>query len=108
MVGCVTKRETINTISPSLKYTFKDETQVNTMGTRLWILFIPIGFGAKSYEARKEKAIQRFLKHNSCDAILNGKIVDRKIIIPLIAVTYSYRWCNLVGKPCVIKSDTLK
>jgi hypothetical protein len=79
------------------------EEKVQTNGTRLWVLFIPIGIGKIKYENRKELAIQRFLKRTNADAIQNGMIVDKKIVIPLIVVTYSYRWTVLRGKPLKIK-----
>jgi len=101
--GCVSKRETINTGLSSVNYDVLPESKIQTNGTRLWILFIPIGIGKIKYENRKEIAIQRFLKRNGADAIQNGQIIDRKIIIPLIVVNYSYRWTVLRGKPLKIK-----
>jgi hypothetical protein len=103
MFSCVSKRETINTGLSSTTYDVLPEEKVQTNGTRLWILFIPIGIGKIKYENRKELAIQRFLKRTNADAIQNGMIVDKKIVIPLIVVTYSYRWTVLRGKPLKIK-----
>jgi hypothetical protein len=104
MFSCVTKRETINTGLSSMAYDVLPEEKVQTNGTRLWILFIPIGIGKIKYGNRKELAIQRFLKRTGADAIQNGMIVDKKIIIPLILVNYSYRWTVLKGKPLKVKS----
>ncbi len=101
--GCVSHRETINTGLSTMNYETLPEQKVQTNGTRLWILFIPIGIGKIKYENRKEIAIQRFLKRTGADAIQNGMIVDRKLVIPLIVVTYSYKWTVLRGKPLKIK-----
>ena len=103
LLGCVSKRETINTGLSSLNYEVLPESKVQTNGTRLWITFIPIGLGKIKYENRKEAAIQRFLKRNNADAIQNGKIVDRRIVVPLILITYSYKWTVLQGKPLKLK-----
>jgi hypothetical protein len=100
--SCVSRRETITTINPDLKYHIKDPASV-TVGTgRIWILFIPFGGGPRTYTARKEKAIHGFLKQNEADAIAHGTIVDRKVVIPLILITFSSRWAILTGKPAVI------
>lgn len=104
VTGCVSKRETINTGLSSINYEVLPETKVQTNGTRLWITFIPIGIGKIKYENRKEAAIQRFLKRNNADAIQNGQIVDRRVVIPLIVITYSYKWTVLRGKPLKIKN----
>ena len=101
--SCVSKRETLNTGLSSINYEVLPETKVQTNGTRLWILFIPIGIGKIKYENRKEIAVQRFLKRNNADAIQNGQIIDRRVVIPLIVVTYSYKWTVLRGKPLKIK-----
>ena len=103
MFSCVAKRETINTGLSSMTYDVLPEKKVQTNGTRLWLLFIPIGIGKIKYENRKELAIQRFLKRTGADAIQNGMIVDRKVIVPLIVITYSYKWTVLKGKPLKIK-----
>lgn len=103
LVSCVSHRETINTGLGSMAYTPGEETKVQTNGSRIWLLFIPIGVGKIKYENRKELAIQRFLKRTGADAIQNGKIVDRKIIIPLLIVNYSYKWTVLKGTPLKIK-----
>ena len=103
LVSCVSKRETINTGLASINYEVLPEAKIQTNGTRLWITFIPIGIGKIKYENRKELAIQRFLKRNNADAIQNGQIVDRRVVIPLILITYSYKWTVLRGKPLKIK-----
>ena len=103
MFSCVSKRETINTGLGGMSYDVLPEEKVQTNGTRLWLLFIPIGIGKIKYENRKELAIQRFLKRTNADAIQNGMIVDRKVVIPLIVVTYAYKWTVLKGKPLKIK-----
>jgi hypothetical protein len=100
--SCVSKREMISTANQTTNYNVKDETSATVTSGRLWILFIPIGLGPRKYEDRKAKVEQRFLNRTGADAIQNGKIVDRKIIIPLIVVSYSTHWTKLTGKPCVI------
>lgn len=104
MLSCVSKRETINTGLSGVNYEVLPEEKVQTNGTRLWILFVPIGIGKIKYDNRKELAIHRFLKKTNADAIQNGMIVDRKVIIPLILINYSYRWTVLKGKPLKTKS----
>jgi hypothetical protein len=107
--SCVSKRETM--AAHGLDNLNRDSYIINESATasvnsnRFWFLFIPIG--GKSYEARKNKVIQRFLKQNKADGIIAAEIVDKKIIIPLIVVTYSFRRMTLTGKPCVIKTDNV-
>ncbi|MES2134478.1 MAG: hypothetical protein V4506_19180 [Bacteroidota bacterium] len=108
LIGCVSKRESINTANQTVSYTVKDPYKTKATGSRLWILFIPIGIGANKYDTRKEKVIHRFMKQTKADAIMSGQIVDRKIIIPLIVVNYSFRFCTLTGKPCYFKTDSIK
>lgn len=103
LLGCVSKREAINTANTTTAYDVKEKTKDRATGTRLWILFIPIGVGANKYDTRKEKVIHRFMKHTGADAIMTGEIVDRKFIIPLILVNFSFRICTITGKPCYLK-----
>ena len=105
LFSCVSKRETINTGLAGMNYEVGEETKVQTNGTRLWILFIPIGIGKIKYENRKEAAIQRFLKKTGADAIQNGMIVDKRVTIPLIVVNYSYKWTVLKGKALKVKAQ---
>ncbi len=108
VTGCVSKREVVNTANNNVSYNIKPETKSIVRAGRFWFLFIPIGFGPRKYEDRKEKVIHRFNRQNNCDAISGGQIIDRKIIIPLIIVSYSTHWTTLKGKPCILKTDSLK
>lgn len=108
LAGCVSKRESINTTSQVTRYEIKEEVKTNASGVRLWLLFIPIGIGSNKYETRKEKVIHRFNKKTKSDAIQNGEIVDRKIIVPLILVNLSIRFCSIKGKPCYIVNEIKK
>ncbi len=107
VTGCVSKREAINTANQVAHYQVKEKTKARATGTRLWILFIPIGIGANKYDTRKEKVIHRFMKHTRADAIQAGEIVDRKFVIPLIVVNFSFRICTITGKPCYLQTDSL-
>jgi len=102
--SCVSKRELISTTDPNFKYKVKEEASSTVTSNKLWILFIPIGPGPRKYGARKEKVTHRFLKQNEADAIQNGTIVDKKVIVPLILINYSTHWTKLTGRPCVIEN----
>lgn len=107
LTSCVAKRELISTVSQNLKYRVLPEANTTVATGRVWILFIPIGFGPRKYTTRKEKAMHGFLKQNKADAILNGEIVDRKVIIPLILINISSHWTKVTGKPGVLEVDSL-
>lgn len=104
LTACVAKRETITTTAPGVNYDMLPEGKATANGSRLWILFIPIGIGNFKYENQKQKAVHKFLKHNNADAVANAKLTYKKIVIPLILVNYSYRWCTIKGTPAKIKN----
>lgn len=102
--SCVSKRETITTTASGVNYDILPEAKATANGSRLWILFIPIGIGTFKFENQKEKAVHKFLKRNNADAVANAKLTYKKIVIPLILVNYSYRWCTIKGTPAKIKN----
>lgn len=107
--SCTTGTKLLTSTAPADPkiYTVLKEDKTSTVRNRLWILFIPITIGPKSEQTREERCLKRILKQNDADGIINGKIIHRKIIIPLIVVNYSWRSTTLTAIPFKIKTDSL-
>lgn len=101
--SCVHERELINQVTEVSAYDIRPAVKCKVSAGRIWVLFIPIGYGGRKYSTRRDKVQQKFLKKNKCDAISSGQIIDRKIIIPLILVNFSVHWTVLTAKPAIIK-----
>jgi len=84
-------------------YTIKEEATSISRTNKFWILFFP--FGGKSEEKREAQCFKRFMEDNKADGIIAGKYIHKKITVPLIVFTYSYKWTTLKGKPFIIKTD---
>lgn len=89
---------------PRDSYTILDEKTEIARTNKVWFLFIP--FHSKSEEKREAQCYERMIKQYHADGIIGAKYVHRKITIPLIVITYSYKYTTLTGKPFVIKTDT--
>lgn len=104
--GCITGSKTvassgIENLSQD-SYTILNECKTTSRTNKVWILFIPLP--SKSEEKRQAQCFERMIKENHADGIIAQKYVSRKITIPLILVTYSFKKTTLTGKPYVIKS----
>ncbi len=86
-------------------YTLLPEKQSVSRTNRIWVLFF--GFGGKSEEKREAQCYKRMLKDNQADGVMAGKFVHKKVTIPLIVFTYSYRFTTLTGKPFILKTDSV-
>lgn len=110
LTSCVTGTKLIPSTAPAdnKAYTVLKEDKTSTVRNRIWLLFIPITIGPKSEETREERCLKRVLKQNNADGIVTGRYIHRKIVIPLIFVTYSWRSTTLLATPFKLNTDTLK
>lgn len=88
-------------------YTVMPEAKTCSRGFRVWILFIPIGYG-KSDKVRESKAFNKMLKPNHADGVLAAKYKHKKITVSLILLTYTNWTTTLNGKPYVLKTDKIE
>lgn len=83
-------------------YDVQSNIEGKSQSTKVWILFIPIG--GKSQKAMEDQAFSRAIEKNHCDGILQPKYQKRRILIPLIIVTVSYRKVVVTGSGYKIKN----
>lgn len=98
--GAVTGIENLNRDA----YTVMPETKSISRTNKIWFLFFP--FGGKSETKREEQCLNRMIKDNHADGVMAQKYVHKKITVPLIVVTYSYKYTILTGKPYALKTDS--
>ena len=110
VTSCTTGTKLMQSTAPADKtlYTILPEDKTSTVRNRIWLLFMPITIGPRSEETREERCLKRVLKQNNADGIIAGRYVHRKIVIPLIFVTYSWRSTTLLATPFKLNTDTLK
>lgn len=88
---------------PRNSYTVLEERTSISRTNKFWILFIP--FGGKSEEKREAQCLTRMLTENNANGVIAPNYVSKKITIPLILFTYSYKWTTLKAKPYIVKTD---
>lgn len=74
-------------------YLVKEAVSNSSSSFRLWLLFIP--FGGKSYKQLEQKAYKR--AKGNYDALANVTYTHRKVVLPLIVVTFSIRIVDIEG-----------
>lgn len=103
MSGCITGRDA-KTDSPTGNYKVLPEQATVSRTNKIWILFFP--FGGKSEEKREAQCYERMIKSSHADGIIAQKYVHKKVTIPLILFTYSYKYTTLTGKPFIVSVDS--
>lgn len=88
---------------PRDSYTIMNEQESVSRANKFWLLFIP--FGGKSDEKREAQCLNKMVKDNHADGVIAPKYVNKKITIPLIIFTYTYKWTTLTGKPYTVKTN---
>jgi hypothetical protein len=73
---------------------------------KFWLLFIPFGRSGKTGEDhRRERVYLDACKLNKIDGILQPKFETKKLVIPLIVISYVRYKTHVVGRGYNIKQD---
>ncbi len=80
-------------------------TEGKTGGGRIWILFIPIGWGRD--EVLETIAYKKALKHMpNAEGLIDKKVTYTRVRVPLVLVTYVGKAIKIEGTAFRIKTNT--
>ena len=98
-----------DTISESVRNNVEilGHTEAKTGGGRLWILFIPFGWGKE--EVMETIAYKKALKKiPNADGLIDQKVTYTRVRVPLVVVTFVGKSIKVEGTAYRIKSDREK
>jgi len=87
-------------------YIIVSNVKGESSSTRFWLLFIPIGGSSKTQ--RENRAYKEAVYSCKCDGLISPVYDEKRFVIPLIVINFSFRKTTVTGKGYIIKTDADK